>query len=254
MLKILILNGSEIFNRKILSICNELKELEIELTFENQIKEIQKSKFYCPDIIIIYHSGEDKTLEHLKKTYYLHESIFVFALSDGTFQMDGVSLNDFPTLSCVFKTKRLTDILLIAKERTVFLAELEFKNRYIVILKASDHQIVYVRDIAYVKAWDNYCFIHLKNGTKQLHNKGLVTIKTELIACNFFQCHKSYLVNLNYLNRILMSNKLELTNGDFVPISRRRKQAIFEIINNKRLVNDQFNSKVNDQKLPLIAS
>jgi two-component system LytT family response regulator len=45
----------------------------------------------------------------------------------------------------------------------------------------------------------------------------------------FFRCHKSYIINLNKIDKI-ENNKLILNSGSSIEIARRRKDKLHEIL------------------------
>jgi two-component system LytT family response regulator len=49
----------------------------------------------------------------------------------------------------------------------------------------------------------------------------------------FFRAHKSYLVNLNYLDRYVrgQGGYLVLKNGDQIPVSRANKAELMRVLN-----------------------
>ena len=52
---------------------------------------------------------------------------------------------------------------------------------------------------------------------------------TEILAdFNFFQTQKSHIVNLSFIKKYLNEGTIELTNGDFVPLSKSRKKVFLE--------------------------
>lgn len=48
---------------------------------------------------------------------------------------------------------------------------------------------------------------------------------------NFFQTHKSHIINLEFIKAYHNDGLIELTNGDFVPLSKTRKKIFLEKIN-----------------------
>lgn len=51
---------------------------------------------------------------------------------------------------------------------------------------------------------------------------------TILAKHGFFQVHKSHLVNIDFLKCYNNEGQIELTNGDFVPLSKTRKKDFLE--------------------------
>lgn len=59
----------------------------------------------------------------------------------------------------------------------------------------------------------------------------LNTLDSKLKQKGFFRCHKSYLVNLNHVVRIINRQEIEITNGERLSLARRRAAEFFEELN-----------------------
>jgi hypothetical protein len=85
-----------------------------------------------------------------------------------------------------------------------------------IILK--DKSKVYLNDLMYIKSEDHYLHTYSKDGKSQFVRGKLAQILTELPP-NFVKCHRSYIVNTNYIHSIqkgfiILKNKIE------IPVSR----------------------------------
>lgn len=78
-------------------------------------------------------------------------------------------------------------------------------------------------DIVYVEVNKRECEIHLVHQTVTV-NRTLRELSDELNE-DFAQTHRSYLVNVKHINRLLKADA-ELSNGDTVPVSRRLAKEI----------------------------
>lgn len=110
----------------------------------------------------------------------------------------------------------------------------EFKK--IAFPTESGFELIKTNSIIYCEADSNYCNINCLDGRKITLSKTLKYVE-ELLPSNIFQrIHKSYLVNLNYVNRFNKTNELlvELTNGDILPVSVRQKEDFINAILKKK--------------------
>ncbi|MEM5566540.1 LytTR family DNA-binding domain-containing protein [Psychroserpens sp. AS72] len=99
----------------------------------------------------------------------------------------------------------------------------ELKNIVIknhIILK--DKTKVYISDLMYIKSDDHYLEIVTENDKKHTVRGKLSQIKEELPP-NFIQCHRSYIVNSNFIKQI-NSTTLTLINKEQIPLSRSYKK------------------------------
>ncbi|MDT7829121.1 LytTR family DNA-binding domain-containing protein [Pricia sp. S334] len=95
----------------------------------------------------------------------------------------------------------------------------ELKNIVIknhIVLK--DKTKVYISDLMYIKSDDHYLNIHTSDDKSHFVRGKLKKIREELPP-NFIQCHRSYIVNRNFVKRI--NNKsLTLLDKSEIPLSR----------------------------------
>ena len=86
--------------------------------------------------------------------------------------------------------------------------------------------IIPFEDIMYCKAESNYTMIFLNQGKKLMASKTLKDLEAILPASAFCRTHASFLVNMNFVRRVLRSGKcmIELTQGEMVEVSKSRRQ------------------------------
>ena len=81
-------------------------------------------------------------------------------------------------------------------------------------------------DLIYCKAESNYTKIFLKDRS-YLISKSLNYFESSLPKALFIRCHKSYIINVNYIMIVKNQNKIVLKNNIIIPLSRRRKSKFF---------------------------
>lgn len=104
----------------------------------------------------------------------------------------------------------------------------------IILPTAEMYHIVSINEIEYCKAEDNYTFFHFIDGSNLLVSKSLKEFDELLNGHHFFRVHKTFLINLKHLDKILkkeggyavMKSKTE------IPISIRKKTDLFQAIKN----------------------
>ena len=97
------------------------------------------------------------------------------------------------------------------------LKQIVIKNH--VVLK--DKTKVYIADLLYVKSDDHYLNIFLSEGKNHFVRGKLNSIKEELPP-NFIQCHRSYIVNSNFIKQV-NNDTLILIDKTQIPLSRSFK-------------------------------
>lgn len=86
-------------------------------------------------------------------------------------------------------------------------------------------------DVIYCKADDSYTHFYLPDGKHHVVSKNLKEFDDILAPHHFYRIHKSYLVNLNHIERI---NKIDgvsvvMSNNEELPVSVRRKDDFFAL-------------------------
>lgn len=87
-----------------------------------------------------------------------------------------------------------------------------------IVLK--NKSIVHLEDLLYIRADDHYLELITK-GKKETTRGSLKEIKDQLPP-NFFRCHKSYIVNTNFVKTNTIKG-IVMQNNDFIPTSRKYK-------------------------------
>jgi two-component system LytT family response regulator len=89
-------------------------------------------------------------------------------------------------------------------------------------------------DILYCEGQSNYTHFHLTRDRKMISSKTLLEYETLLAQQHFFRVHKSYLVNLKHVEAYKnVTGTVLLNTGKQVEVSRRRKEALLNLLFNK---------------------
>lgn len=107
------------------------------------------------------------------------------------------------------------------------------ENKRIVLKTLKTNYIVYEDDIIYCNSDGNYTTFYMNNNQKILISKPLKKVEELISNSIFIKCHQSYLVNLNYIEQYKSSGYLFLCNNIKIPIASRRKEYVFQRINNQ---------------------
>lgn len=86
------------------------------------------------------------------------------------------------------------------------------------------------KDILFLEAFDNYCYIHIESEKKILVPHTLKKVREQLKGNHFFVSHRSYCVNLNKITDI--GKKTVHLNSIEVALSEARRPKLLEILNN----------------------
>jgi len=111
--------------------------------------------------------------------------------------------------------------------------QLEGQTNRIVVKVGSAIKIIPIRDIFYVEAYGDYVKIHTKEGFF-LKKRTMSFFERSLDGTNFARAHRSYLINIQELNKIEQKEKdahiAILKNGTVVPLSKTGYSRIKELL------------------------
>ncbi len=79
-----------------------------------------------------------------------------------------------------------------------------------------------IKDILYIESFGKKLEIHLGKGSDIISGYSLKSVLEAIDDTSFIQCHKSYIINKNYIEKIDKSNKIiYLNNSNKIPIGKK---------------------------------
>ncbi len=103
-------------------------------------------------------------------------------------------------------------------------------NQRIVIRQGSTIHVISSKDILRIEADGNYSKIFMTDGTEYIQTTVLKNIESKLPTDIFLRIHQSHLVNGIYITQVLASKKIQLINGELLPLSRRKKHKLLHFL------------------------
>ncbi|MCU4176479.1 LytR/AlgR family response regulator transcription factor [Carboxylicivirga sp. N1Y90] len=107
------------------------------------------------------------------------------------------------------------------------------EQRKKMVLRTSDSMhIIEINDIMYCKSDNSYTTFYIKDQKEIVVSKGIKEYAELLEEYRFIRPHQSYLVSLDYIQRIDKSDGgfIILNNGKEIPVSSRRKQSLLQLL------------------------
>ncbi|MEO8712080.1 MAG: LytTR family DNA-binding domain-containing protein [Parafilimonas sp.] len=100
----------------------------------------------------------------------------------------------------------------------------------IVVHVADGYDIVDINKIMYIEALDSYSKIKLTGNITYVASKSLKDFEELLTEKGFYRVHKSYLINVRHMIKIVkgVGASIIMTDGASIPISARKKDVFFE--------------------------
>jgi len=144
------------------------------------------------------------------------ESIIVFVTSAEEYVYEAYDVEAFHFLIKPVNEDKLKNVL---KKAVVKVMACSNEN-FLVI--SSEHQIkkILLKDILYIESVGRMVKIHCNSGVLETY-KQIGDLEQTLTDKHFFRCHKSFLLNLEYVSRFDKS-EIVMENGDTVFLARKR--------------------------------
>jgi len=89
-----------------------------------------------------------------------------------------------------------------------------------------------INEVVHLEANSNYTTIYFSGKTKMVASKTLKEFEELLPEEFFFRTHHSHIINLHYIKRYIKGDggQIEMQNGNYVDVSRRKKDEFLKII------------------------
>lgn len=102
------------------------------------------------------------------------------------------------------------------------------KNEQLLIQKGTEWNIIPFDDILYCEIINRKVYLHLKDTATLDYYDKIENLERKLDK-RFFKCHRSYLINLQYL-KSYKAGQAYLINGETIPVSRLRGDEFSQVI------------------------
>lgn len=147
--------------------------------------------------------------------------IFVSALKEWVFDAFEVEAHDYllkPLEAARFR-RTMDRALRFLEQRT---------GKVLVIRTGTAREVVPLSEIAYCEVLGRKVYLHKTGGTVISYYDRLEDLENR-VDRRFFRCHRSYLVNLDYV-RGCQAGQVLLSGGEAVPVSRLRERELTEAL------------------------
>ena len=118
-----------------------------------------------------------------------------------------------------------------AKRIDALLSTVKEKKIEKILLGTSEGiNVIKLSEISHIEAEGSYCNIFLIHKERLIVSKNMKELESLLDSKTFFRTHQSYIVNLNFVKKILKDEGglVLLQDNSKVPISRRRKESFLK--------------------------
>jgi two-component system, LytTR family, response regulator len=235
-------NGRENLAGLVRQYCPQLKIVAEAATVDEAIEKINEFQPRLIFLDIEMPGGNGfKLLEHFKTfpfevifvTAYDNYAIKAIRFSASDYILKPINLNEL--IDAVEKvSQRVRQQIENERIRQLYQNSLHPSNPKIGLPTGERIEFVEVKTIVRCQGESNYTHLYFTAKRPLLVAKSLVEFEELLADHGFIRVHKSHLVNLNHVTSISKNDggTLNLSNGDSVLISRRRKDFVTESLKN----------------------
>lgn len=203
---------------------NILKNINIEYEIQKYSlgEELLESNLKNIDILLLdIQMGQINGMDTARKIREVDnkmEIIFITSLID--YVQEGYEVKAYRYLLKPIKEEELK------KHITTCIKEIENKNNYIIIKNKANAYKICTAEIKYIEVQKKNMLIHTINKDFEVVYS-LEKIEKDLKLDKFIRCHKSFLVNLDYVENIKVNTAI-LESKEEVPVSRYRYKEVKE--------------------------
>ncbi len=204
---------------------------------------IQRILSLHPDLVFLdIHIGREDGFELLDQVQSLKfQLIFTTAHSEFAVKAFRYNAIDFllkpiepmELVAAVEKTRALGYSESFQQQLAQLSESLQSKQTEKIVLSTAEGlNFICVEQIIHVEGDANYSTFYLHSGEKIMTSKNLKFYDDLLSNDTFFRAHQSHLVNMNAIKKIKTVDgaTIELTNGAQIPLAKRRKEALLELL------------------------
>ena len=131
----------------------------------------------------------------------------------------------------------LTQINTIEQKLNIILSQYKSRYKRIGLSTVTGIIMIHLDQLVHIKADRAYCTAYLENGKKIVISKSLGDLESRLPSTIFYRVHLSHIVNLNHIDSYEKDNggQLIMSNTSRIPVSRRNKRKLTELLLNQNL-------------------
>lgn len=174
---------------------------------------------------------ENPPFETIFVTSYSHYAIKAIKYSALDYLLKPVMIEELELVVSRYKEKN--ELKFNAEHYKLLKENLSGKEQKLIINLKNKLEQVTINDIIYLKADGNYTFI-VSKGEKKYYTSKTLKEYDELLCSDenelFMRVHKSFIVNIKYIQSIEKGEYLLLNDDTRIEVSRRKRQELFNRI------------------------
>lgn len=206
---------------------------KVDVLFEcdNSVKCVENLKSIKPDVLFIDIEMPGLNGFELLKVIEPRNTKIVFTTAHARHAIEAI---DFKPEAYLLKPIDVSDLEIVIDKLLTQKRPSSDKgiSDKLAISTTEDIELVKHTDIVYARASNNYTEIHTSDGNVKLISKTLKFVSAQLPDTTFFRVHKSYLINLNHIQKYRKSDggMLIMSDETEIPVSSDKKEELLLLI------------------------
>ena len=212
------------------------KEINVIGVANNALEAIKLTLEKKPDVVFLDvqmpgYNGFD-VMDNIKET----NSIFVFTTAHEEYAVKALRKGAFDYLLKPIDTDELKNCVTRIQEEFYKKKNQSVNGQLInkIIEVAVKDGIIFIKpnDLIRIEASGSYTVFYLDNNIKHMSSKNMKYFETFLDPSLFFRCHKSHIINLKKVIKLVSNNGFfaQMNDGSLVELSRKSKDVFLEMI------------------------
>ncbi|MBK8847016.1 MAG: response regulator transcription factor [Bacteroidetes bacterium] len=124
--------------------------------------------------------------------------------------------------------KQLYDALLYNMEKS------NVREHKLAVYNHNQTELIDIKDIIHIEGWDRYSRIHTKSKGTLTSSYNIGRYTASLQHHGFFLCHKSHMINMDYVSNLTNNNQIQLRDQTLVPLAVRKRAEFMELFSKVR--------------------
>ncbi len=223
------------------------EELRVIAEATNLLDAVQYIRRFQPDVVFLdvdmpgetglelfhYFTEADLTFEVVFATAYSDYAVQAFELAASDYLLKPISMENLQRVMGKIHKKRNKinpPSSMVVREQAK-LAELH----KIAVNTGDGITMLQLKDVVYLKADGAYVYVYLRDGSRLMLTKRLADFEKLELTNDFLRLHRSYIVNMRFIQKITKMDEVVLETGEVISISEEKRKKLNEWINGHRL-------------------
>lgn len=109
------------------------------------------------------------------------------------------------------------------------MAQEDKREHKLAIFNHDATEFIPIKDIIHVEGWNRYTKFHIRGKKTILSSYNIGKYVQTLANHAFYLCHKSHLINLEYVQSLQSELKIQLSDASIVPLAVRKRQEFLDL-------------------------